>query len=142
MSLLPCTEPLLSHSRLELHRVKNQNYGKLKRRKVEKRVRVKSKTTRTCKVRKNKNVIGSLGKYQTREGKIRTLKTIGNIITFKKPIPASKFGSTQIPVMEFYEGDDGKVKIIGSFYSSPLYASIDKLIADVDWKWMHENIWD
>ena len=117
---------------------------KRKKTKVVTRVRVKKKTTRTRKVRKTKsqNGIGTVGKYKTREAQIRTLKTIGNIITFKKPIPSSRFGSRQIGVMEFYEGDDGKVKLIGSFYSSPLYASIDKLIAAVDWKWMHENIWD
>ena len=117
---------------------------KRKKTKVVTRVRVKKKTTRTRKVRKTKsqNGIGTVGKYKTREAQIRTLKSIGNIITFKKPIPSSRFGSRQIGVMEFYEGDDGKVKLIGSFYSSPLYTSIDKLIAAVDWKWMHENIWD
>jgi hypothetical protein len=117
---------------------------KRKKTKVVTRVPVKKKTTRTHKLRKTKsqNGIGTVGKYKTREAQIRTLKTIGNIITFKKPIPSSRFGSRQIGVMEFYEGDDGKVKLIGSFYSSPLYASIDKLIAAVDWKWMHENIWD
>lgn len=91
---------------------------------------------------KRRNGLGSFERYKTRVDKIRTLKTIGNIITFKKKIPASKYGSRQIPVMEFYEGDDGKVKLIGTFYSSPLFGSIDKLIAAVDWKWMKENVWD
>jgi len=117
---------------------------KRKKTKVATRVRVKKKTARTRKVKKTKsqNGIGTVGKYKTREAQIRTLKTIGNIITFKKPIPGTRFKNQQIGVMEFYEGDDGKVKLIGSFHSTPLYASIDKLIAAVDWKWMHENIWD
>jgi hypothetical protein len=101
----------------------------------------RKKTVRKT-TRKRKNGLGYFDRYGTREQKINTLKRIGNIITFKKKIPASKFGSRQIPVMEFYESADGKVKLIGTFYSTGLYSSIDKLIEAVDWKWMQENIWD
>lgn len=78
-------------------------------------------------------------KYDTSEKKIRFLKKKGNIITFKEtfyPRGNHEDGRKQIIVMRLQTTKAGVVKIIGAYYDSNLYNSLNDLLDSIDWEWM------
>jgi hypothetical protein len=77
-------------------------------------------------------------RYDTKEKRIKTLKKVGNIITFKTPIIWKGDPFSQILISEFIESKN-KVKIIGFGRDTKWYENIDELIDSVDWEWMEKN---
>ncbi|RKE52456.1 hypothetical protein [Sphingobacterium detergens] len=78
-------------------------------------------------------------KYDTTEKRAKFLRKKGSIITFKKPFyPNGTLNESrrQIIVIQLQKDRSGAVKIIGNFYDSNWYDSLDDLINSIDWKWM------
>ena len=69
----------------------------------------------------------------------RTFIKVGNIITFKDPLPG--FPRGQIAIAKIQRTKSGAIKIINPFgKESPWYQSEKDLIDAIDWEWMAENI--
>ena len=76
--------------------------------------------------------------FNTDEQK-RAFIQVGNIITFKDPLPG--FPRGQIAIAKIQRTKSGAIKIINPFGTeSPWYKSEQELIDAIDWKWMAENI--
>ncbi|MYY43985.1 hypothetical protein [Elizabethkingia anophelis] len=78
-------------------------------------------------------------KYDTTEKRMKFLKKKGNIITFKKPFyPHGTLNESrsQIIVNRLQKTKAGSVKIIGNYYDTNWYNSIDALLESIDWQWM------
>ena len=75
-------------------------------------------------------------KYDTKDKRIQFLKEKGSIITFKKPFYPSETTSrsrTQIIVQEVNTHHSGGTKIMGLFYETPWFESLDDLLDAIDW---------
>ena len=84
-----------------------------------------------------------MGKYASIEFKTETVKTKGNIITFKEPFNWKGEMFRQILITEFkLDKKSGKVKIIGFCRDTQWFKSLDDLFNSIDWHWMEENIID
>jgi hypothetical protein len=76
--------------------------------------------------------------FSTDEEKRAFIK-VGNILTFKDPLPG--FPRGQIAIAKIQRNKSGAIKIINPFGTeSPWYQSEQELIDAIDWKWMAENI--
>ena len=76
--------------------------------------------------------------FNTDEQK-RAFIQVGNIITFKDPLPG--FPKGQIAIAKIQRTKSGAIKIINPFGTeSPWYKSEKNLIDAIDWKWMAKNI--
>jgi hypothetical protein len=76
--------------------------------------------------------------FSTDEEKRAFIK-VGNILTFKDPLPG--FPRGQIAIAKIQRNKSGAIKIINPFGTeSPWYKSEQELIDAIDWKWMAENI--
>lgn len=84
--------------------------------------------------------------YETEEKKLAFLQKKGNIVTFKEPFfPWGMDGEsrTQIVVSQIRKDKSGSVKIIGPFYDTGWYKSMNDLLTTIDWQWMeraHRNL--
>lgn len=79
----------------------------------------------------------NLGKYNTRQKRIKFVSTKGSILTFKKPIGIKGESKPQILSRGLEKSrKTGAVKIIGPFYDSPWYSSMDELLDAMDWEQM------
>ncbi len=77
------------------------------------------------------------GLYNTLQKKINFAGKMGSILTFKKPIGINGEWKSQIASKGLERNRrTGAVKIIGSFYDSPWYKSMDELIDALDWELM------
>lgn len=79
--------------------------------------------------------------YDTHEKKLKTIKTKGNIITFKKtfyPRGTANQGYTQILVTGLKKDKSGAVKIEGQWYDSDWYKNMDDLLNAINWEWMEQ----
>jgi hypothetical protein len=69
----------------------------------------------------------------------RAFIEVGNIITFKDPLPG--FPRGQIAIAKIQRTKSGTIKLINPFGTeSPWYKSEKDLIDAIDWEWMAENI--
>lgn len=84
---------------------------------------------------KKKSSSAKKKKYGTHAQKIKTLKTAGNIITFKKPFWWKGDPFRQILVQEL-DIQKGAVRIIGFTRVTAWFNSINELIDAVDWDQM------
>jgi hypothetical protein len=76
--------------------------------------------------------------FSTDEEK-RAFIEVGNIITFKDPLPGFQTG--QIAIAKIQRTKSGAIKIINPFGTeSPWYQSEKDLIDAIDWDWMTQNI--
>lgn len=75
-------------------------------------------------------------RYDTREKRIQFLKRKGSIITFKSPFyprGTANGSRIQIIVVRINEQRAGGIKIVGEFYDSDWYDSLDALLNAIDW---------
>jgi hypothetical protein len=76
--------------------------------------------------------------FSTDEEKRAFIK-VGNIITFKDPLPG--FPRGQIAVAKIKRDKSGAIKLINPFGTeSPWYQSEKDLMDAIDWSWMASNI--
>lgn len=76
--------------------------------------------------------------FKTDEEKRAFIK-LGNIITFKKPLP--DFPNQQIAISKIKRDKSGAIKIINPFGTeSPWFKSEQDLIDAINWDWMSNNI--
>lgn len=69
----------------------------------------------------------------------RAFIKVGNILTFKDPLPG--FPTGQIAIAKIQRTKSGAIKIINPFGTeSPWYQSEQELIDAIDWDWMTQNI--
>jgi hypothetical protein len=76
--------------------------------------------------------------FNTDEEKRAFIK-VGNIITFKDPLPG--FPRGQIAVAKIKRDKSGAIKLINPFGTeSPWYQSEKDLMDAIDWQWISKNI--
>lgn len=76
--------------------------------------------------------------FNTDEEKRAFIK-VGNIITFKDPLPG--FPRGQIAVAKIKRDKSGAIKLINPFGTeSPWYQSEKDLVDAIDWQWISKNI--
>jgi hypothetical protein len=76
--------------------------------------------------------------FNTDEQK-RAFIQVGNIITFKDPLPG--FPRGQIAIAKIQRTKSGAIKIINPFGTeSPWYKSEIEFLNAIDWDWMTQNI--
>ena len=69
----------------------------------------------------------------------RAFIQVGNILTFKDPLP--DFPRGQIAIAKIQRTKSGAIKIINPFGTeSPWYKSELELLNAIDWEWMAQNI--
>jgi len=78
-------------------------------------------------------------KYSSLEKKIETLKTEGNIITFKSPFYWKGDSFIQILVSELLISGHKVKVIIGKGRDTKWFDDINELIESVDWEWMERE---
>jgi hypothetical protein len=76
--------------------------------------------------------------YNTTEKKVKFLKKVAHIATFKKPITYYGNKFSQILICRFVHDKDG-YSVEGMWCSTKVYKTLDELLDRFDWDWMESR---